>query len=312
MMEQKNSSQVAQVADSGKSTAPTPRRIPMGVHLHKAGKPTLSAALRRDVAAFTWLRAVQIFTHNPQGFNKYTTDPELKAAAAEHGIRVNVHASYMAIPWKVGDGRFIKATTSNIMSCDYYGSPTCVLHIPRDTVENIVSPLIPFHQWMKEAKIATKIVLEMKALKAHPTMSMESPKKLNRLTDAIYAAGIQDSVRLCIDTAHIDAGRAPIRNYDDAKKYLETFDGRLIGLIHLNGNGYDSSVRAGDMHEVPLSAQDKIWGGMKYADTGCRAFVEYAMMKNIDIILEIHEHHSVESVNEFMAKVTAFHASDGK
>ena len=53
-----------------------------------------------------------------------------------------------------------------------------------------------------------------------------------------------------------------------------------------DGNEYDAKIRAGDKHTPPLGKNDKIWGGMKYEESGCRAFVEWYLKIGSDVILE--------------------------
>jgi hypothetical protein len=59
-----------------------------------------------------------------------------------------------------------------------------------------------------------------------------------------------------------------------------------VALFHLNGNCYKMGERAQDKHAIPLSPEDKIWGGMEYSNSGCREFIDIAMKMRIPIVVE--------------------------
>lgn len=272
----------------------------IGIHLHKGKSPTLSIQLRKICGMYP-INAVQFFTHGPQHFGANTYDKDLKATAKELGVTLHVHGSYMTIPWN-DDEKYMNHTLDNFRVAHQYGAKCVVLHMPKADVKDIVAGIIPLVDTIKKEKLTPFVMLEMKSLKSNG-QSMESPQKLNTLADMLIKEGVDKQVRICIDTAHIDAGQASIKSYNDVKKYIADLNQstiNLIGLIHMNGNGYDSSKRAGDKHEVPLSDKDMIWRHVKYADSGCRAFIEFANTMCIDVILEIHDCHTSESIHKFM------------
>ena len=121
----------------------------------------------------------------------------------------------------------------------------------------------------------------------HPSCySYETPEKINRLINQLKRHKISPTaVGICIDTAHIFVNKTSvkIRDYHNAKKYLRKIDPQYIGLFHINGN-----TRSGysDCHTLPFSKDDLIWKDITYAQSGLRAFVEYAKKDKIPIILE--------------------------
>lgn len=274
----------------------------IGMHMSKTGFKSFSAKLKYLTQTFPELDAVQIFTHGPQNSLVGKFDPHLRKVAEDLGIQIHVHGSYMCNPWD-GKTRTLAHTVDNFRMAHRYGAHCVVLHMPKVPVDDIVRGLEPLVVQLKKEGLSPFVMLEMKSLKNHPLHSMESPAKLNQLTNLLHIAGLHDHVRICIDTAHIDAGQATIKTYSQGKKYVRDLDDRLIGMIHLNGNGYDSSKRAGDKHEVPLSPSDKIWGDMNYINTGCKAFIDFAMVNGIDVIMETHDCHSNESIREFIDKI---------
>jgi endonuclease IV len=274
----------------------------IGMHMCKTGCKTMSEKLILLAGVFPELDAVQIFSHGPQTWGANKFDPELRSVADDLGINLHVHGSYMCNPWN-DKPNVLEHTVDNFRVAHKYGAKCVVLHMPKTTVDKIVSGLAPLVEQIKKEKLSPYIMLEMKSLKYHPTESMESPEKINQLTELIFQHKFENYIRICIDTAHIDAGQAQIKTYKQGKKYIGDLDRRLIGLIHLNGNGYDSTKRAGDKHEVPLSASDKIWGDMDYIRTGCKVFIDFAMISGIDVIMEVHDCHTHESIREFIDKV---------
>lgn len=274
----------------------------IGMHISRTGYDRLSKKLKATVKVYPELDAIQIFTHGPQTYEETTFDPDLKRTAKKLGVNIHVHGSYMCLPWN-GKTNTFNHTINNFRVAHRYGAESVVLHMPKDTVENIVNGIKPLVTQLRKEKLSPVVMLEMKSLRSHPTQSMERPEQINLLTKMLFEEKMDDCVRICIDTAHIDAGNANIKTYKQGKKYISDLDDRLIGLIHLNGNGYDSSKRAGDKHEVPLSTPDFIWGSMKYTKTGCKAFIDFAMVKGIDVILEIHDNHSVNSIRQFIDKI---------
>lgn len=274
----------------------------IGIHMLKGKAPSLSTQLVRLVGLIPELDSVQIFTHGPSSYAANKFDPELAPLAKTLGIRLHVHGSYLCVPWN-GKPKSINHTIDNFRIAHKYGAWCVVLHMPKATVDDIVNGIKPIVAAIKKEQLSPYVMLEMKSIRPHPEMSMESPAKLNRLTRKLIKMKMGKYVRICIDTAHIDAGLAPIRTFAEGKKYIRALDDRLIGMIQLNGNGYDSSKRAGDKHEVPLSKPDCIWGGMPYTSTGCKAFIDYAMIRGIDVIMEVKSNHSAESIRAFVDKI---------
>jgi endonuclease IV len=268
----------------------------LGIHVAKGADVAESLAA---AAAKYSLAAAQIFTHGPQSIARVKYDPgQVREAAVAAHLRLYVHSTYLTTVWRTdGDGhpnkRDMDHALDQFAAADEIGALGVVIHIPKlevGAVAHGVSVLVeerkrnPAHH-----AHSSKIILEMKALACHKTQSYETPKKIMDLVAEMASLGITPAdVGICIDTAHIAAGRARIRTYAEAVAYLAAIDPRWIALIHLNGNEYDGNVRAGDKHCLALSEADKVWPSIEYADSGCRAFVEFAHANNIDYILELH------------------------
>lgn len=275
----------------------------LGIHVFKGNDMAESILDARNKYP---LNAVQLFTHGPRNTNKVDHDYKHIRNAGK-GIHLYVHSSYPTNPWN-GKADIFKHTVEQFSSSIEIGSKGVVLHIPKigpaevaKHTKTLVAALLK-----KDLLKEQKVILEMKAVKKHATHSYESPEKINRLIDALKAEGLTHSnIGICIDTAHIYAGKADIHSYEAGVKYCEDLKyHEWIYLIHLNGNVYDVKKRAGDKHAVPFDHEDKVWEGKTYATSGCKAFIEYAQKKGIDFILEVKDHHTVENVNAFVKLVT--------
>lgn len=272
----------------------------MGIHLHLDGR-TAKDALEHTLENYPEITDIQIFTHGPQSWAATKAYNDFAPVARASQVRIWTHGSYLCVPWKAP--KFVGHTLDNIRASHKLGSGCVVAHIPFLPVAEVVSGIAPLVERMRENKlIDVKLMLEVSATVSDDTRSYESAEKLNRLTNALFAAGFQDCVRICVDTAHIFAGRAQISSADDARRWWAPLDTRLIGMIHLNGSSYDPNVRKGDKHEVPMSPEDLIWGAphREYASLGCSVFVEHARRLKIPMILEINPRHSVDAIKRFI------------
>lgn len=280
------------------------KNIPgLGIHVLKKTNMEKSIISARNLLPIS---AIQIFTHGPRNTKKVDNDYK-KIQVACRGISTYIHSSYPTNPWN-GKPAIINHTIDQFKSSKVIGSKGVVLHIPKippaevsSTVKNLTILLKRDHLLENQ-----KVILEMKAVKPHERTSYESPEKINRLIDFLKSDGLTpDDVSICIDTAHIYAGKADIYTYDQGKSYLNALRyPEWIGLIHLNGNVYDAKKRAGDKHAVPFDHEDKIWKNKTYSKSGCRAFIEFANLRNIDYIVEIKDHHTIKDMKSFIKRIS--------
>jgi len=256
----------------------------MGIHVAKGAD--LAKSLR--FAMGYGLASAQIFTHGPQSMSKVKYNADEVREVIESGLRVYVHSTYMTTVWRDLEHDMCHAI-AQFEAADEIGALGVVIHLPKMESDRIAFGVSELVKVRKEKGLKAKIILEMKALTSHRTQSYETPRKIMDLVAEMLKYGIcSDDVGICIDTAHIAAGKAQIRTHEMAQEYLASIDRQWIALIHLNGNEYDGNIRAGDKHCLALSEADKIWNSIEYKDSGCRAFVEYAQEFNIDFIMELH------------------------
>lgn len=242
--------------------------------------------------------STQIFTHGPRHNNRNNIDHE-KIRALSNVIKIFVHTPYTCFIFKGADHMF-DAMLDVFRVAHSCNSSGVVIHLPRASIDVIVTNIVRLLKMLDDERINTPIVLETPSNKPHPTMSWESPEKLTRLINAFDTAGINAGrVGLCIDTAHIYAGGAQIVTRKDAMVYLKGLPIERVRLFHLNGNEY-KFPKSGDKHAIPLSKIDAIWGCKKYKESGCFEFVEWARSFGIPTIFEGKIHHDPSDVYAFI------------
>jgi endonuclease IV len=250
------------------------------MHVYKGRDFTESIALS---AVKYGCGAAQIFTHGPR------SRKSIVHSSIVTNLHLYVHSTYLTNLNKEDE----QHTMDQLMASTVIGSRGLVIHIPKKPYQVVAAAVKSLYDLQNKHGNDQKIILEMRAT-LPDTDSYETPEKLNKLIHAVRDYGIgADRVGICIDTAHIYAGRVAIRTNNEAKKYLSKFDTKDVALIHLNGNEYDCKKMAKDKHAIPLSSKDKIWGQMEYNGSGCKAFVNWSIKNGIDIIIE-HKWHDTD------------------
>lgn len=253
----------------------------VGIHVGAPINDNLAIWFQR----FPESSAAQVFLHGPHSKKLNHIDMLDLGNVAAHK-HIYDHSSYRT---SFNDMDHIEDQFSAAASV---GCTGVVIHIPLMDVAGVSEKAVE----IVHRGHGCKLVLEMKAVKPHNMNSYESPYKINRLIEALRDKGLMpDQVGICIDTAHISAGKQQIRKLVDAEAYLDQLQyPEYICLLHLNGNEYDGQQRAGDKHILPFRKdingdtdhRDTIWANRKYSASGCRAFVEWFQQRGKDIIVE--------------------------
>lgn len=277
-------------------------RTNLGIHVFK--NKSLCDSVVDITDKLPMIGAIQIMTHGPRNRREVKIDyKRFKQITSERNIKVYNHSSYPTNPWN-GKPEIFNHTIDQFVASNLLGAKGVVLHIPKIIPEKVSKITKKIYDALIERKLLKnqKIILEMKAVKQDEFKSYESPEKINRLIELLIKDGMTSSnVGICIDTAHIYAGKANIQTYKNGINYLKKLKyPKWFCLLHLNGNEYDAKLRAGDKHAIPLDGKDKIWKNISYNNSGCKAFIEYCKKNNIDIILEIKQHHTIKQVNKFI------------
>jgi endonuclease IV len=267
----------------------------VGVHVDRRdkGKTGIEASIRGALRALPGSRCCQIFTHGPQGktMNRFNTE-DLRELCNEN--RIYVHSTYFTT-WKDTALAHMQEQFTTAASLAAQG---VVLHLVKQTPEEHIAVLNRLRLSRVRCADGTQrnclVILEMQAFKPDE-WTYQTADEVNKLCEALEKAGWgPDRVVICLDTAHIDAGRIPLRTREDAQKYIDALKcPDYIGLLHLNGNAYNCMERAKDKHCVPLSEDDWIWHKPRdagkpvaLADSGIRTLVDWFTSRGRDVILE--------------------------
>lgn len=212
---------------------------------------------------------------------------------APPGKKMYVHGPYSLVPWQ-STPRQLGYFEKEIKKCVKYNIAGYVLHLPKLLPEEIAGAVCKLTEIArKHGKI--RVLLEMPSLRPAEA-TYETPEKLNALINTISKC--KGEFDICVDTAHIWGMGQDIRTYLGARAWLDRLEyPERVGLIHLNGTSIELGGNM-DVHQIPFSKEDVMWSGQFYADSGARAFIEFAQERNIDIILEINRG-KVEDLHAF-------------
>jgi endonuclease IV len=275
----------------------------IGIHISKDKKyetKNNTGTIEYILQKYPKMGCFQIYSHGPRNRRPVNIDASrVRRIVSEYKRNCYIHSTYPTT-WKTTDEN-INHILHQFITAHVMSAKGVVIHLPKDTCENVVNKIpILFSnvvEYLEDKKDFPKILLEVRSIRPS-NESFESPEKLINLIEAIKLnpdisrLGINNSdyIGLVIDTAHIYAGLQNITSYREGRNYVKKLKNYKdwFPLLHLNGNGYDAKIRAGDRHECPMSSEDKIWGGVDdYLESGARAFIEWHLKNKADIILEL-------------------------
>lgn len=268
----------------------------IGIHAKVLTKMNLIESMEYGFEELKGSECCQVFTHGPHNENQNNFDVEdMKRQCAAK--RVYTHQTYRT-SWKPAGLRHMR---DQLECATMIGSRGLVLHLA------LLSPQDHIKVLKQLTITTTPVILEMRALKPQK-WAYQTAAEINMLCSALKAAGLApERCCICLDTAHLSAGKIPIRTRTQVSEFIESLtDWNYIKLLHLNGNEYDPLVRAGDKHCCAiLDKNDKIWGGMKLEETGCLEFVKWMVEEQKrDAIIEVELGIPVKKFyNELVAQI---------
>lgn len=248
----------------------------IGIHAEKKSTSTLNFtdAINR-VCNEMKLECVQIFTHGPRTKSEIKMDKNAMKECCNK-YRVYVHTSYCT-SWKPEGLEHMK---EQLRFAEEIGAKGIVLHLGKIDIKDHIDVLSK----LDINKVPT--LLEMRAIKPGKN-SYQTTTELNSLCEALQESKLSpEKVGICIDTAHLSAGKIPLRTSKDVETYMSGFSKIAISyikLLHFNGNIYDPKIRAGDKHCVPCSEEDKVFSSN---EQGYIDIAKWFISRNLDIILE--------------------------
>ena len=282
-------------------------RAMVGIHVFKGSYRHLWKACRNALALGH--PSLQIFTHGPRSRRRNAIDVK-KLHEIGTTVPLYVHEPYtLKAMWSDSDRD--KQRASMVAMVDVFKAAAeiaasgVVIHFPSKTATEIIAVLSTLAAALERARINVPIIMETPNYNPHPTMTFETPQKMNNFRAALVAAGLGDRVGLCVDTAHIYISMVKITRAADAKKYLDDLDTSWLQLVHLNGNEYKQGTRFGDKHAVPFSVNDQVWGAnnhISYRRSGCKVFIDRARALGVPVVLELKPTFDVDPFYRLIAE----------
>ena len=248
----------------------------LGIHVSKStnltgGKPhkTYFDAIKESVEILD-MTSIAFFVIGPMSKTKLKMDfDKINKYCKDNKISIWNHMSYISVGvWKINkenekkDTFFIQHVMDHLEAGAKLGAKGSVLHVPRHPISTITETLEILSE--QEYNGMPKLILETPASKPHAELTYETAEKLNKLVDAIVGnKNITIPWTICIDSAHEYAGGVDFsKDWDKWEKALSKETRNRINLIHLNGAEGKNFGTGKDIHRIPLSQDDSIWGNL--------------------------------------------------
>jgi len=228
------------------------------------------------------INTAAIFVAGPRAYKINIHQDEYDNIRQLH-IDLFVHNAYISNPWGTNKKQAIHLVHEQLKICDNIGAKGLVVHLPKGTIDDVLTVLPSLFL----PDIRVKIYLEIPALL--PKYSIfHKTEYLNELFHRIKQQVDPHLIHfgLCIDTAHLWSCGLDISGYTVAHDWINALRINPNNvLIHLNDNEKPLG-KAPDIHAV--LTHGKIWYSYKddIKNSGLYAFVKYAMINKIPTILE--------------------------
>jgi len=230
------------------------------------------------------LSAICLFLHVPRSRTKIKIDyEEVKTYCQKNNVEIWPHGTYI-LPglWSITYDN--KDTEKSIGWLDHLydqleagykiGAKGISVHLPRKTLSTVVESMeiISSYNKIKELqKLAKKdnadmplLLIEMTASSPSPTLTYETPDKLNKLVNALTSnKKITVDWGINLDTCHNYASGVSFSEINSWTKWVDKLSKDThdkLRLIHLNGAKGTNFGTGKDSHQIPLSPTDNIWG----------------------------------------------------
>jgi endonuclease IV len=294
-----------------------------GIHVSKISKidktesHTMTEALELEMKRFN-LNSAQIFTHGPMNAYPNKMDcSSVQQVIKDMDASIYVHGSYLSVGlWNTldkGKRMTLNHVLDTMHSACMINAVGVVIHLSKKPVETIKGCMDMLQQGLGEIKVEDPYKMPMLLLEA-PAMkpgkwTYESPEKLNKLCDVLKE---NTNWGLCIDTAHLWSGGVDLSKPGSWDAWLEGLTDLArskIKLIHLNGSLESNFGTGKDIHIIPFSEEDAIWGKSKKSvdNSSFKSIIDFCEKNNIDVISEINrgdKKDSIEYIN-LVNKITS-------
>lgn len=247
----------------------------LGFHVSKE-KTTYEKALESAQEEYG-ITSAQIFVSGPYSRAMTKMDHKLvRKTVKKLGISLYAHNAHVGHPWEGLDHQ-IEFIQNQLDVCAKTGILGLVIHLPKKSIEEVMEVL------PKLLHPTVEVLLEIPSMKPDPNLSWETPERINLLCRQIRRAKLEN-VGICIDTAHIFACGYDISTKAQAEEWLNALRyPSMIHMLHLN----DSKVPLGANKDVHAQiGKGYMWKDKKPKKSGMAPFINFAIRKNIPIILE--------------------------
>jgi endonuclease IV len=273
-----------------------------GIHISKhtilGDFKTLESAVQTITDQYN-LNTCQVFTYGPQSRSKNHYDGELLKSLK---TKIFVHSTYLTDGyWGAVENQserslnsYYKHIQEQLDSTYEIGGKGLVIHITRKKIPIIKEGMILLQKNIKQPK-TVKLILEFRAMKPSTDCSYETANRLNALYNELR--NIKLDWGFCIDTSHMWATGVQMNDAKLISKWFKDIKcGNKIVLFHLNAAKNNTFGVGKDIHIIPLSKEDDIWGDLI---TNKTYDIKKIKASSLGIILLWAKKHKVPIIGEF-------------
>ena len=243
-------------------TAATALRNPVGTHV-QVGKGLVAGALAR--AEQLGCEAFQVFVGNPRGWalsaGKPAEDAAFRAATAERGLRVFIHAPYLVnlgSPTPATYERSVASVAHNLRRAAEIGAEGVVVHTGSFVDPGDGESQERYAAAMRQVREGLLPLLDAVADDAAPWLLLEPTAGQGRslcasvedLEPYLAALDHHPKAGICLDTCHVFAAGAPLDEPGGAAATLDR-------VVEIGGPGRLRLVHANDSMDVRGAFKDR-------------------------------------------------------
>jgi deoxyribonuclease IV len=243
------------------------------------------ASLGLDALELAWVQSVRV---------SETTCQVIKETARDAGVALSVHAPYF-INLNADDTEWPKSR-QRLMDAAWYGwlaGATDIVFHPGSYFGKPPEEVLPL-----AIKRLGGCVTELTKKGAVVTLRPETMGKvamLGSLEDTLALSSLYQSVRPCLDFAHLHArsGDGSVNGYNEWMRILDTYEKALgpgcLGKLHIHLSGIEYSAR-GERNHLPIQESDMdihgLFKALKKAGASGRILCESPILEEDALLMQ--------------------------
>jgi endonuclease IV len=244
----------------------------------------------------------QVFTHGPQSRHKNNYNADILRSL---NTKIYVHSTYLTDGyWSSVEKnserslhRYYKHIQEQLDATDEINGKGLVIHITRKKIPIIKEGMLLLQKNIKQPK-NVKIILEFRAMKPNDDCSYETADRINKLYNELKS--IKLNWGFCIDTSHMWATGVKMNDVKIISDWFRDIKcSSKIALFHLNASTNSTFGIGKDIHIIPLSKEDDIWGNLINIKTFDNNDLKKIKASSLGIILLWAKKHKVDIIGEF-------------